>query len=446
MKKVFPSIIILISISLLGLMFLQIYWIKNAVLVQKGKYSSDVEASFRGIKSGMQQEISKVIGFNPFVVDWESDDPSVTGYLWSNIARIPSEKIHDIIKKELDKNHIDLDFEFRITGSDLVTNSSYGYNSEMIPRSFQKALTYDGSYVFYLYIRQPKNYIFRRTSWMVGGSILFTIIIIIAFVLTVGTIFRQKKLSEMKSDFINNMTHEFKTPLATISLAVDALGYQKVLKNPTQINYYSGIIKEENARMFRQVEKILETAQLGTSILDLNIKDVDAHHIIRAAASNIIIRISEHDDEQTDNELIELKLNAKKFHIEVDEVHFSNIIANLLDNAIKYSKDPANIVIETANGSAKNNLVIKIKDNGIGMTKETITHIFEKFYRAHTGNLHNVKGFGLGLSYVKSVVDAHGAKIKVESTLGKGSTFILDFPLLHRKGNRGFFNTDFLKS
>jgi two-component system phosphate regulon sensor histidine kinase PhoR len=218
------------------------------------------------------------------------------------------------------------------------------------------------------------------------------------------------------------MTHEFKTPLATISLAVDALTNPKVQGKGEQIDYYTGIIREENKRMNKQVEKILQAAQLDTNDLELNLQTVDVHHVISNAAANIMLLIVEK------NGTLEQKLNAKKFFIKADEVHFSNIIANLLDNAIKYSKNPTKIAIETSNPNSKS-IAIRIKDNGIGMSKETINHIFEKFYRAHTGNLHNVKGFGLGLSYVKSVVDAHRGKIKVESNIGKGSTFILEFPM-----------------
>lgn len=417
MKKVFPSIVILITLSLLGLMFLQMSWIQNVLLVQKGKYNNDLENSFTDIKWGIQHKIALYIGMNPETVDWENS--RTWDILWSYVSQVPPEDINHIIQEELGENHIDLRFEYSITSNNWPQNSSKGFSNDMFSSSFRKALTPNGSYRFALYIKQPKNYILRRTSWMIGASVLFTIIIIAAFALTVRTVFRQKQLSEIKSDFINNMTHEFKTPLATISLAVDALGNAKVKSNTTQIEYYTGIIREENIRMNKQVEKILQAAQMDTSDLELNLQPINVHDIITTAASNIMLRVEEK------NGTLEQKLNAKKFVIEADEVHFSNIIANLLDNAIKYSKDRAKISIETSNPSSKT-ISIRIKDNGIGMSKETVNHIFEKFYRAHTGNLHNVKGFGLGLSYVKSVVEAHKGKIKVDSTLGKGSIFSIE--------------------
>lgn len=234
--------------------------------------------------------------------------------------------------------------------------------------------------------------------------------------------FTQKKLSEIKSDFINNMTHELKTPLATISLAIDALTNEKVIHDTSKIKYYSGMIKEENKRMNKQVEKILQAARIERQEISLNLQQLDVHEIIRKVADNLELQIQEKHGR------LALSLTAQNQIINADEVHFSNIIFNLLDNAIKYSNESPRIEVETLmNGNA---LLIKVKDNGIGMNKETQNRIFEKFYRAHTGNIHNVKGFGLGLSYVKAMVEAHNGKIKVESVVGKGSIFTISLPIV----------------
>jgi len=420
MKKVFPSIIILITLSLIGLMLLQMSWIQNVLTVQNQKYVGDLTNTCIGISKDLRDRLAQRQGFNPETVSWENQD--VSRYLWEQLSNISTEEISNIIGDELERNHINLDFEFAIITSNLNTINSSGFTPEMYNNSFERILSPDGNYVLHLYIIKPKNYILRRTAWMISASVLFTIIIISAFAVTVRTVFRQKQLSEIKSDFINNMTHEFKTPLATISLAVDALGNNKVQSRPDQINYYTGIIKDENKRMHKQVEKILQAAQLDAENLELKLQTVDAHQVIRNAAANILLLVEDK------NGTVEQNLNAKKYFIKADEVHFSNIIANLLDNAVKYSKEKPKIIINTSDNNSKN-LTIQIKDNGIGMSKETICHIFEKFYRAHTGNLHNVKGFGLGLSYVKSVVDAHNGKIKVDSNVGKGSTFTLEFPM-----------------
>lgn len=258
---------------------------------------------------------------------------------------------------------------------------------------------------------------------MIAGSLLFTLVICTAFFITVRTMLFQKKLSEIKSDFINNMTHEFKTPLATISLAVDALKNDKVRGNKEKMDYFSGVIKDENRRMNKQVETILQAALLDKQDPQLNMKPQHIHDIIHRVADNFRLQMEEKGG------TTELQLKAANDLIEADEVHFTNLLSNLIDNAIKYSKEDG-LLIKICTQNTGNSIRIKIEDNGIGMNKETVNRIFEKFYRAHTGNLHNVKGFGLGLSYVKTMVDAQKGKIKAESTVGKGSTFTLEFPLI----------------
>jgi two-component system phosphate regulon sensor histidine kinase PhoR len=266
-----------------------------------------------------------------------------------------------------------------------------------------------------------RSIVFKQMRWMIGGAIFFTLVIISAFYVTVRALLRQKKLSEIKNDFINNMTHEFKTPLATISLAVDALKNEKVVQDRQKSEYFTGIIKEENRRMKKQVETILQASLLDRQEQQLNLTSIHAHNIIQEAMENFQLQLDGKGGRA------ELQLNAKNDLINADEVHFTNLISNLIDNAVKYSKE--NLLIKITTHSTAKSLVIRIEDNGIGMTKETQRRIFEKFYRAHTGNLHNVKGFGLGLSYVKTIVEAHQGKIKVDSVVGKGTTFTLEFPL-----------------
>ena len=222
-------------------------------------------------------------------------------------------------------------------------------------------------------------------------------------------------------DFINNMTHELKTPLATISLAVDALKNDKVQNDPDKRAYFSGIIKEENKRMNKHVETILQAATMDKQEIKLHFKPLHVHEIIQKVLDNFTLQLNDK------NGSVSLLLNARNDLVQADEIHFTNLLNNLVDNAVKYSKE--NLLITITTHSTANYLVVQLQDNGIGMNKETVKRIFEKFYRAHTGNLHDVKGFGLGMSYVKTVVDAHKGKIKVDSLLGKGSTFTLEIPL-----------------
>ncbi len=221
------------------------------------------------------------------------------------------------------------------------------------------------------------------------------------------------------------MTHEFKTPLATISLAVDAMRNEKVVSDREKSEYFSGIIKEENRRMNKQVETILQAALIDRQELQLKLQPLHVNELIRRVLDNFKLQLEEI------NAQVLLQLDEGYDVAEADEVHFTNLISNLVDNAIKYSREKLTIRIQTIrNGKF---MTIRIEDNGIGMTKETQRRIFEKFYRAHTGNVHNVKGFGLGLSYVKSVADAHNGRIKVESTVGKGTSFILEIPLIKQE-------------
>lgn len=265
--------------------------------------------------------------------------------------------------------------------------------------------------------------VLRSLGWRIAASILFTLIILLAFYVTVRTLLQQKKLSEIKNDFINNMTHEFKTPLATISLAVDAMRNEKVMQDKERLSYFNGIIKEENQRMNRQVETILKASQLERNEIELTLNPVSLQAIVQQVTANFGLQL-EHVQGQI---LVEWKAAADR--IVADEIHLSNLITNLIDNAIKYAKEgvPPQITIRSYEQGKKVALVIE--DNGMGMTRDTLKRIFEKFYRAHTGNRHNVKGFGLGLSYVKTVTEAMGGQVKADSTLGKGSQFTLIFPL-----------------
>jgi len=441
MKRTFPVIIILISLSLFGLIVLQSSWLQN--LLELAKAQLDNNFNEVGVA------VAKDLGKN--VYNTQSLKLPRRGGLFNSEFHIHSlktptveekftpQEIQEKIKKALEKVNLnDLKFEYGVTN----TNDDY----EMYSKGFEKAfwdttnnirryfpilpeneLDIEGVVNFeHLVIVVPdfKRQIWTSLRWVIIGAVVFMLVIIAAFYVTVKTLLNQKKLSEIKSDFINNMTHEFKTPLATISLAVDALKNEKVQANPEKAKYFTGIIKEENIRMNKHVETILQAALLEKQELQLHLVPLSVHEIIQNTIDNFELQLN------TQQGNIELFLNAKNDVISGDEVHFSNLVSNLVDNAIKYSKDKPELKIYTHN--TKNYLVLRVEDNGIGMSKESVKRIFEKFYRAHTGNLHNVKGFGLGMSYVKTVVDAHKGKIKVESVLGKGSAFTVEMPLFEK--------------
>jgi two-component system, OmpR family, phosphate regulon sensor histidine kinase PhoR len=450
LKKVFPVIVVLITLSLLGIIWIQVNWIYNAAIVRREQMEQRTVNVMNNVREHMLTRKAPPMRFK---VDGTAIKPSEKGLaidryeitstidLTVNVSdRFTTEEVQRLIAGKLSESHLDTTFEFAILGKGHFGNSngirmqSAGL-SKMLETASRDSLDYLFQYIPLLnsfeyatgetetlLVVQPKNNTLLLLSLgrMMAGGLLFTAVIITAFILTIRTMLNQKKLSEIKSDFINNMTHELKTPLATISLAIDAIGNEKVMDNRDKIRYFSGIIKEENKRMNKQVESILQSALLEKNEIGLNLQVTDVHDMISRTVENLQLQL---DSKQGH---AELRLDAINPIIMADDVHFSNLIFNLLDNAIKYSKENLEVIISTHN--TRKSLIITIADNGIGMSRDTISRIFEKFYRAHTGNVHNVKGFGLGLSYVKAIVDAHKGKIKVESTMGKGSKFTLEFP------------------
>lgn len=265
-----------------------------------------------------------------------------------------------------------------------------------------------------------RQVIFESIGLYLLASLLFVGIILGCFIYTIYTILLQNKLSVMKTDFINNMTHEFKTPIATISLATDSLRSPRIAPFPDKVARFVNIIKQENTRMNNQVEKVLQMAKLDKSTLRLHLTEVDVNQVITQAAEYISLQVEPRGGTVT------TILDADPSSIEADLTHFSSLVNNLLDNANKYSPETPEIVISTRN--VAKGVEFTITDHGLGMSREARKNIFDRFYRVHTGDRHDVKGFGLGLSYVKTITDVHKGSINVESELGRGSSFILTFP------------------
>lgn len=267
---------------------------------------------------------------------------------------------------------------------------------------------------------QKETVIFNSIWYNLVASLLFVGIILGCFVYTIYVILMQKKLSEMKTDFINNMTHEFKTPIATISLATDSIVSPRVSGDPEKVKRFANIIKQENKRMNNQVEKVLQMAKLDKSKLNLNLTAVDLNDVVTDAAVYISLQVEPRGGTVTTD------LRAEPAIVEGDMTHLSSLVNNLLDNANKYSPDAPKIIVSTRNVSK--GVEVTVTDHGLGMTREARKNIFDRFYRVHTGDRHDVKGFGLGLSYVKTITEVHNGTINVKSELGKGSSFIVTFP------------------
>ena len=439
MKRIFPVIAILISLSLLGLIYFQVLWLSTAKQTKEKQLRDNIYLAATEAAESMMQESSVLLSLNKKPDNYFQNEKFKIELLRpSVIQRFTRDEINSIIRKSLEKHFLEgVLFEFAVSDNsiageqiqsenffqlfiDSAHNTNVAVPLEPAEGSNYENLTKEEFLV--IIIPHQEIIIFREIIWFVLGTILFTIIIITAFFITIRALFKQKKLSEIKSDFINNMTHEFKTPIATISLAVDALRNEKVINDQEKSAYFTQIIKEENKRMNQQVETILQASLLDKKAIQLNMKKTNANELIQKAIQNINLPLAEKGG------IVSVDLSASNDLIMADDVHFTNIINNLLDNAIKYAGDAAPL-ITVKSKNLGNQLQISIADNGIGMSKETLSRIFEKFYRAHTGNLHNVKGFGLGLSYVKTMVEAHHGQIKAESTIGKGSIFYISLPV-----------------
>jgi two-component system, OmpR family, phosphate regulon sensor histidine kinase PhoR len=448
LRKIFPVIIVLISLSLIGTIYVQYNWLRTMLMDKQEEFKSKLINGINDVGKLLMEQKGTLPSLKNYRnqpgFNWPSEQFQMELMKPPTIAQKFTEfEVAEKLQKAFDTHGLkDVKFDFAITSN--VNLLSYELKSKNFLNEINDV---DNNLILY-YIFQPpsgsdlENLVpeeimtvvvpdWKRISgemrWMIVGAIFFTLMIISAFYVTVNALLRQKKVSEIKNDFINNMTHEFKTPLATISLAVDALRNQKVIQDREKMDYFSSIIKEENKRMNKHVETILQAAVMDRQELSLNKMPLHIHNLIEEIIDNYSLQLEEKKG------AAEMHLDAKFDYIEADPVHFRNLISNLVDNAVKYSKENLHVKISTYN--ANRNLVVRVEDNGIGMSKETLRRIFEKFYRAHTGNIHNVKGFGLGLSYVKTIVDAHHGKIKVESTLGKGSAFTLEFPLAKSKQN-----------
>ncbi|MDX9883435.1 MAG: HAMP domain-containing sensor histidine kinase [Prolixibacteraceae bacterium] len=342
--------------------------------------------------------------------------------------RINPQELDRALRQEFRNSGIDLDFEYAVKSFSGTTEklvlSTQNYKPDNKYKTFSQLLfpTDLNPKPNWLYVYFPKGqgYLLKETGMLIIPTFVLTAMLIGIFVFTIMIILKQKKLSSIKNDFINNMTHELKTPISTISLASQMLRDNSISNTARTIEHVSNVIYQESKRLSFQVEKVLQMAIFNEGRLKLKFKEIDMNEVIRSVILNFELRV------KNKNGILEADLKAAHAEIKGDEVHITNVLFNLLDNAVKYSKEEPRIVVSTEN--KKDFLAVSVKDNGIGIAKEHVDQIFERFYRVPTGNVHDVKGFGLGLSYVKKIVDSHQGKIKVESALHKGTKFIIYFP------------------
>ena len=341
--------------------------------------------------------------------------------------RVSKEILQKLIKKELEEYGVNTKFEFGIYSNNLATkvkSDDFKYDKNAT-YSIPIFTDNEGNSKYQLLVTFPhkKKYLLSELVSITILSIIFTLIILIAYSSALNQLIRQRHISEIKTDFINNMTHEFKTPIATINLALDAIKNPKIIDDKEKVLRYLQMIRDENKRMHAQVENVLRISKLEKKELDIAKESCNLEEIINEAIEHVNLILEDREGTITTH------YDATRKTVLLNDVHFTNVLVNILENAIKYSPDVPKIEVFTEN--VKDMVIIKVKDNGLGMGKTAQKRIFEKFYREHTGDLHNVKGHGLGLAYVKRIVEDHNGQVYVESEKGKGSTFIIKLPLIN---------------
>ncbi|MDE6301119.1 MAG: HAMP domain-containing histidine kinase [Muribaculaceae bacterium] len=343
--------------------------------------------------------------------------------------RADSAVVATYLRQQLDTLGIDVPFEFAVVNSaDVVQFKTGGWNPTLAgPDMFSQILfprdSSPGHYYLKVYFPDRHDYIFRSISFMVP-AFAFTLILLIIFVFTIIVAFRQKKLTEMKNDFINNMTHEFKTPISSISLAAQMLNDPDIRKSPAMLQQVAQVVTDETKRLRFQVEKVLQMSLFDRQKASLKIEEIDANLVVYNIVNTFKLKVEKYGGSITAN------LDALNALVEVDEMHFTNVIFNLLDNAVKYRSEerPLNLIVSSRDIDG-DRLEISIADNGIGIRRDDLKKIFEKFYRVSTGNRHDVKGFGLGLAYVRKIIGDLGGQISAESEFNVGTRFIITLPL-----------------
>ena len=464
------------SVALIGIAVIQFYWLKNGIDLNTENFDNQVTYALNRVKQHLEEDALNLQNLSRNMA--KGEQPSIFKQTEGSLNKILSPNLDNFrrqkyetqiastilslqpelaldnisaadlskyLRVELQNQGISLNYDFGVFSNEiedyLITNGKYnvvqlvGEASEVgvtenLSQTIHEINLFDGNEPGREAVGSLRVFFPKKTSFLISSilpalisSIFLTGLILFCFVYTINVILTQKKVSLMKTDFINNMTHEFKTPIATISLAADSISNPKVKSNASMIERYADIIRQENKRMLNQVEKVLQIARLDKKDFQLKITSINLHDLVHTVVENSRLRVNNKGGN------LDVDIRATLPQIQGDENHISNVLHNLIDNAIKYSGETPEIKISTED--TRFGIKVSVKDNGIGISKEDQKRIFEKFYRVSTGNLHDVKGFGLGLSYVKAIVDSHKGMVQVSSELGKGSIFSVSFP--HRQ-------------
>lgn len=418
-KNTVRYITLLGAISVAGIILIQIYWVRKAFDLKEKQFNQTIQIALRNVAEKMAEYGQFSLPSTDLINEVSTD------YYAVNLNNtIDAKTLQYYLINEFGKMGINTDFEYAIydCSSDKMVYGNYVSSQGVVENKPIKTLPKMNTltYYFVIYFPERSTYITgKMDNWVLTSFILLFVIVFFSYALFI--ILRQRRLSEVQKDFINNMTHEFKTPISTIAIASETISQPGIVNTPERLFTYSGIIHEEAARLNMQVERVLQTVKAERKEFQLNKEKIDLHELIKSIVESFNVNAKNKKGE------IHLNLTAANYTILADKHHFTNVIFNLLDNAVKYSDKPPVITISTINEGAK--LLLSVSDEGIGIKKEYLKRIFDKFFRVPSGNIHTVKGFGLGLSYVKSIANLHHWKIKVNSEPGKGSTFTLIIPL-----------------
>jgi len=416
----FKTIIFISSAALLGLVFTQAFWIRKEISLAGKQFDHRADNALMDVVKELREHVDT--------------NTSLYGHFESHSCLVKN-SITDVVdtvflnylmNKYVAYHRLDDNYQYAIikSANDSVIVHSAGFllsGLNQVPyKACLSCLCKDAYYHLALYFPAKNRAILLEQIAWIGLTLVFLIVISSGVAIIIITYLRQKKLSEMKNDFINNVTHEFKTPVSTIALATEVLMKTSPKSNPERVTSYAQIIHDENERMRKQIERVLEVAQQDHHKIKVNIEQFDLHKLIYSVVPNLCLEKSEQ------SVVVHYLLEATNPMIHADMMYVSSIISNITENALKYSHKTPELTVKTSN--YKDGILISIIDNGIGMSRESLKHIFTKFYRVPTGNIHNVKGFGLGLYYAKVMAEAHGGDIKVTSELNKGSCFHVYLP------------------
>lgn len=436
-RRAIATLMLLATLSVVGVVVIQLLWLQQASRYRHEQVELNKEQARQLEKQFNDRVVMALTDVTERILSITKDPTDLFDAVKQERPNYFAVTINDtvhpylleaMLRKEFSRRNIQEDFEYGIYDcfTDSIVYGNYvavdSVDADTVAHSTLQKLDKDGHY-FGVYFPNRKSTLWEddESTWTWIFPFVVTLIVFGFFAYSVWVILRQRKLSEMKNDFIGNMTHELKTPISTIALSSEVLSDPGIVNEPDRLREYARIIRSENERLRTQVERVLQLGTLDKDKLELKREKVDLHTVARDVAEHFQLQVKER------GVILNLDLKATNAHVTGDRVHLTNALTNLVDNALKYGKDGGNIHLRSTSKGGE--LLLSVTDDGIGIRKEDLRHIFERFYRVHTGNVHNVKGFGLGLHYVQQIAQAHGGGVSVQSDFGKGSTFTLSLPL-----------------